>query len=299
MPLYFKEKLFLFLRKTGFFLSKITRSNLPKSILRRLFRHAKTKIRVSDFDGNLTMNLLLSEHMQRRIFWMGCYSQDIAQLLNQLIKPGMVILDVGANIGEITLLTAQRVGPEGRVFSFEPMDGISRKLEWHAKINQLHQISIQKIALGDRIADNIPIYLSCGQVVEDEHDGLGSLYGGEQGQNPVQHIAMTTLDEWQSKQHLERIDLIKIDIEGAELACLKGAKKSIQKYKPKIIIEIQDFSSARAGYKSSDILAFLSELNYVFHHIGKGGALTPLTKNSLQDFQNVLCIPQDATVTHS
>ena len=294
-----QEKLFLYLRQIGFFLSEKIHSNLPKSILRRLFRHAKITARVSDFDGNLTMSLLLSEHMQRRIFWMGYYSQDIAHLLNHLLKPGMVVLDVGANIGEITMLAAQRVRPEGRVFSFEPMDEISKQLEWHIKTNQLHQVSIQKIALGETIADNIPIYLSCGQVIEDENGGLGSLYGGNQGQNPVQHITVTTLDDWQSKQHLERIDLIKIDIEGAELACLKGAKKSIQQYRPKIIIEIQDFSSARAGYKSSDILEFLSALNYEFHHIGKGGALTPLTTSSLQDFQNVLCTPQNTTSVHS
>ena len=295
----FQEKLFLFLRKTGFFLQRQTHSNLPKSILRRLFRHAKITARVSDFDGNLTMRLSLSEHMQRRIFWMGYYSREIAHLLNHLLKPGMVVLDVGANIGEITLLAAQRVRPEGRVFSFEPMDKISKQLEWHVKTNQLHHVSIQKIALGDTIANNIPIYLSCGQVVEDENGGLGSLYGGYQGQNPVQHISVTTLDDWQSKQRLERIDLIKIDIEGAELACLKGAKKSIQQYRPKIIIEIQDFSSDRAGYKSSDILEFLSALNYEFHHIGQGGALTPLEKRNLQDFQNVLCSPKNATTVHS
>lgn len=288
----------MYLRKTGFLLSEKIHSNLPKSILRRLFRHAKITARVSNFDGNLTMSLLLSEHMQRRIFWMGYYSQDIARLLNHLLKPGMVVLDVGANIGEITLLAAQRVGPEGRVFSFEPMDEISKQLEWHVKINDFHQVSIEKIALGDSIADNIPIYLSCGQVAEDENGGLGSLYGGGQGENPIQHISMTTLDDWQSKQHLERIDLIKIDIEGAELACLKGAKKSIQQYKPKIIIEIQDFSSARAGYKSSDILYFLSALNYEFHKIGKGGALTLLTKSSLEDFQNVFCTPKNTTAVH-
>lgn len=288
-----KEKLLLSLRTLGFNLSLKINSNIPRTILRRLFRHTKTTITVTDFDEDLTMILRLSEHMQRRIFWMGYYSADIACLLKKIITPGMTILDIGANIGEIALLAGKRVGGTGKVFAFEPIDEIAQQLKLHITKNRLHQISIEKYALSDSVDNKTPIYASCGQQVDDEHSGLGSLYSGKEVDKPLQYIQMTTLDAWLSNQDtIQRVDLIKIDIEGAELACLRGARDCLLRFSPQIIIEIQSFSAARAGYKPEDVLEFLSELDYEFHSIGRSGALTPLTPAKLRDFQNVFCTPR-------
>lgn len=288
--------IFLPLRKLGFLLSSATNTKLPKAILRRLFRHAHATVTVTDFDGDLIMDLQLSEHMQRRIFWMGYYSENIACLLNTLLKPGMTVLDVGANIGEISLLSAKRVGAQGKVFAFEPIDAVAQQLAHHVQMNHFKQVRIEPFALGDAVEDNKPIYASCGQESDDEHNGLGSLYGSE-GATPLQNIQMTTLDVWlQARPDVQHIDLIKIDIEGAELPCLRGAKECLRRLKPKIIVEIQDFSAARAGYRPADILDFLSDLGYAFHQIGLNGSLTPLMSTNLRDFQNVLCTPCDAGI---
>lgn len=290
----YKGTVFLLLRKLGFKLSSITHTKLPKTILRRIFRYARADVLVKDFDDDISITLSLSEHMQRRIFWMGYYSENIAHLLNTLLRPGMVVLDIGANIGEITLLSAKRVGTKGNVFAFEPIDSISNQLEHHVKMNNFSQVSIEQYALGNAVDDNRPIFSSCGQEVKDPHNGLGSLYGCD-GEVPLQQIHMTTLDAWlQSRLDIQHIDLIKIDIEGAELACLQGARACLQRFRPKIIVEIQDFSAARAGYKPADIIELLSDFDYAFHLIGSNGVLTPLTSANLGEFQNVLCTPLDA-----
>lgn len=289
-------KIFLSLRKFGFRLSSLTHTKLPKTILRRIFRYARTDVIVTDFDDDISIHLSLSEHMQRRIFWMGYYSENIAYLLNTLLKPEMTVLDIGANVGEITLLAAKRVGGKGKVFAFEPIDAIANQLKRNVKMNNFSQVHVEQYALGDTVDGDRPIYASCGQKVKDKHNGLGSLYGRE-GEIPLQKTHMTTLDTWlQTHINIQNIDLIKIDIEGAELACLKGAKECLQQFKPKIIVEIQDFSAASAGYRPADILDFLSDFGYVFHRIGPHGALTPLTTDNLCEFQNVLCTPIDATV---
>lgn len=289
---------FLLLRKIGFALSSATHTSVPKTILRRLFRYARTKVMVTNFDGDLSMELHLSDHMQRRIFWMGYYNANIADLFNTILKPGMTILDVGANSGEVTLLAAKRVGLQGRVFAFEPIDSIARQLAHHVQINNLTQVNIEPYALGNINNETIPIYASCGQEVKDANNGLGSIYGNE-GETPLQQIQMTTLDTWlQARPGIQRIDLIKIDIEGAELPCLHGARECLRLFKPHLIVEIQDFTSARAGYKSSDILDFLSGFGYVFHKIGPNGSLAPLTSANLSSFQNVLCTPQDSGARH-
>ncbi|MFY1021058.1 FkbM family methyltransferase [Ectopseudomonas khazarica] len=238
------------------------------------------------------MDLELSEHMQRRIFWMGYYSEDIAHLLNETLQSGMTVLDIGANIGEITLLASKRVGMQGQVFAFEPIENIAQQLERHVEINQFKQTYIERLALGDATDSACPIYASCGQITDDNHNGLGSLYGGNNGESPVQYIRMTTLDNWITNHpSIQRIDLIKIDIEGAELACLHGARDTLLRFRPRLIVEIQDFSASRAGHPSTDILDFLSELGYRFQSIGKNGSLTPLTTSNLTSFQNVFCTP--------
>lgn len=291
MPNTILNKPLLGLRQLGFIFSRLTNSKLPKTILRRLFRYVKSDVIVTNFDGDLTVSLNLSEHMQRRIFWMGYYSEDIANILHQYVTPNMVILDVGANIGEITLIAAKRVGSHGRVYAFEPIDKIANKLVQHVELNSLTQVNIHRCALGNEPNKQIPIYSSCGQQVSDKHEGLGSLYSKNSQEQPIQYVELTTMDLWVSKHpEINTIDLIKIDIEGAELACLQGAKETLNKFKPKIIIEIQDFSAKQAGYKASDIIDLLSDLEYEFYQIEKAGKLIPITRADLLEFQNVLCI---------
>jgi FkbM family methyltransferase len=291
--MFSNKVIFLALRKIGFSLSPNGSPKLPKTLLRRLFRHAHGSVQVHDFDGDLSMDLELSEHMQRRIFWMGYYSEDIAHLLNEILQPGMTVLDIGANIGEITLLASKRVGMQGQVFAFEPIENIAQQLEHHVNINQFKKTYIERLALGDVTDNACPIYASCGQITDDDNSGLGSLYGGNDGESPVQYIKMTTLDNWIiDHPSIQRIDLIKIDIEGAELACLHGARDTLLRFKPRLIVEVQDFSASRAGHPSTKILDFLSELGYRFQRIGKNGSLKPLTTGNLTSFQNVLCIPK-------
>lgn len=285
------NKSLLLLRQLGFIFSNITGSKLPKTILRRLFRYAQSDVLVTNFDGDLSISLNLSEHMQRRIFWMGYYNEEIANVLSQYLTLNMVVLDIGANIGEITLLAAKRVGKHGRVYAFEPMDNIANKLTQHIELNHFTQVEVYRCALGNKPNSQIAIYSSCGQQSNDKNEGLGSLYSKNNQEKPIQYVELTTMDIWVSQQpNIHKIDLIKIDIEGAELACLQGAKQTLKKFKPKIIIEIQDFSAERAGYKAIDIIDLLSDLSYEFFRIEKAGKLIPITRADLLDFQNVLCI---------
>lgn len=280
------------LRTLGNALSLNGRFFIPQAILRRCFRHAHGTYRVDDFDGDLSINLRLSEHMERRIFWMGYYSQDVISLLDRLLTANMVVIDVGANIGEISLVAAKRVGSAGRVIAFEPMDEVADELQSSITRNGMDNIHLVRLGLSDQDREDVPIYRSCGQgESDDEHRGLGSLYGGVIELVPSQFITLTTLDSYLARCPLERVDIIKVDIEGAELPCLRGAEQTLRTYRPHLIIEVQTSSSAAAGYAPSDILGFLSGLGYSFAAIGSKGRLSPLHADMLADFQNVLCTP--------
>lgn len=249
---------------------------------------------VRDFDGDFAVNLSLSEHMQRRIFWTGYYNRGMVVLFDHILKPGMTVIDVGANIGEISMTAAKRVGHTGRVIAFEPIDSIADQLQENVTRNHLGHIKVVRVGLSDVSAENVPVYASCEQATSnDENGGLGTLFGGKTGIPELQRIPITTLDTWLAAHPVERIDLIKIDIEGAELPCLKGAEHTLRRFKPKLIVEIQDNTATTAGYRASDILGFLVGHGYTFQTIRHGGRLTSLTEGNLEAFQNVLCTPNE------
>lgn len=260
---------------------------LPR-IMRSLFRHASGLAMVNDFDGNLRIRLDLAEHMQRRIFWIGYYNREIVALLNRLIRPGMVVVDIGANIGEITLVAANRTTHSGQVIAFEPMARIAEQLEENIRENGLTWAKAVRLGVSNRPGE-AHIYQPFNSDSSEPNRGLGTLYPDEPDARPSQTITLTTLDRYFEDHPVERLDIIKIDIEGAELACLEGARNTLLRYKPAIVIEIQAATAANAGYKQSDILELLSDLGYAFQRIGPAGALEPIDSNSLGDYQNVLC----------
>lgn len=259
--------------------------------LRQFFAKRKDCVTVTDYDGDLTATLCLNEHMQSQIFWYGYYSRDIVLLLDKILKPGMVALDVGANIGEITMAAAHRVGPSGKVFAFEPMSPLYARLREHIESNRLSQATAVKCGLSDQ-AGSAQLF-SASETFHDgtEHKGLGTLYNSNTRATPTEIIEIDTLDKFIEGRDLTQVDLIKIDVEGAELPVLKGAGNVLARFHPYLIIEIQHETSEQAGYKATDILEFLEPLGYRFYTIGRKAKLTALSAETLRPFQNVLCVP--------
>lgn len=287
-----KSQTMLALRRMGNVLSFGGRFRIPQSLLWYCLRRIHVTVPISDFDSDLAISLRLSEHMQRRIFWMGYYNLQIIPFMKRALRPGMTFIDIGANIGEISLVAAKCVGNTGRVIAFEPIEAIADELQSNAERNHLKKISLVRMGLSDHTDDSVPIYASCGQGAPgDEHNGLGSLFGGATGTTPLQNIAITTLDSWLEAHPLDRIDMIKIDIEGAELPCLRGAQQTLRKLSPMLIVEVQDTTANTAGYRARDILEFLSGLGYTLHRFERNGMFPTVDTEDLRVNQNILCVP--------
>lgn len=289
---FFISYVLITLRSLGNALSFGGRLQTLQSIFRRVFRLVKREVVVTDFDGTFRMHLRLSEHMQRRIFWMGFYSTDIVALLKRELRQDMVVVDVGANIGEISLVAAQRVGVTGKVIAFEPVSVIAERLAEHVRINDLSQVIIRREALGKAGSGRMPIYESCGQNASEENLGLASLYGACAGQNPIEYVDVITLDDALASLSLARVDLIKIDVEGGELACLQGAEGVLRRFRPMLIVEVQAFSARQAGWSVDELFQYLRGFGYEFFTIGSRGRLSLLDLNELTDFQKQTPIQQ-------
>lgn len=130
---------------------------------------------------------------------------------------GEVVLDVGANYGDSTIWWAKTFG--AKVIAFEPLDNVYEILCNNIEINQVSNVEAHKIALGR------------GNTLEGYSNG-DMFIAGKKG-NP-KYINSMPLDEF----HFERLNLLKIDVEGFEVDVLEGGLKTIEKYKPRIIIEV-------------------------------------------------------------
>lgn len=262
-------------------------------LLRKILPKPTTTVSVHDFDGDLSISLSLNEHMQSQIFWYGKYNHDIADILDQILQEGMCVIDAGANIGEVSLLAANRVGKTGRVLSIEPVDDIADRLETNINLNGFENIKVLRTAVGEQ-RGNLPIYRPS-SIGRDQtiNEGIGSLYKGDTSKQREQAglVTVERLDDIAINNHVSRVDLIKIDIEGAELPALRGAEQILKAYKPLLIIEILEDTAQSAGYSRRDIIDYLADLGYSFKAILTKGRTRSISSELNPAITDILCIP--------
>jgi len=257
--------------------------------VRQYYIHHPKEFWTKDFDGNLHIKINLSEHIGSQIFWRGAYSEDQLEIVNNLLKPDDTFFDIGANIGEFTLFVAKRV-PLGNVYSFEPAEELFDRLSSNVVRNDFANVHLFQYALSDKEGET-ELYEPTTRFSDGSiNAGLHSLYGNE-NDSTSESVSVTTLDDFVDHQGLEGIDLIKMDIEGSELRALRGGARTLRRFSPKLIIEVNASTCRRAGYEQQDILIYLRTFGYRFQRIDPRGKLSACDENSLSDFQNIFCLP--------
>ena len=252
-------------------------------------REARSRV-VADFDGTL-LQVRMDEHMGSNIFWYGSYSREVLQVIGRILRPGMTVLDVGANIGEVALYAAKRVAPGGRVICFEPMPSLAEILRQNIARNRAGGVEVVAAGVADRVG-SAPFYMPQQRFHDGSvHAGLATLYGQGERATAAGAISLTTLDHHAAEARLGVVHLIKLDVEGAELPALRGAEGVLRAHHPWLVIEVQRATCQAAGYDQADILLLLGELGYSFARIARRGRLERLTIEGLSDFQNVLAVP--------
>jgi FkbM family methyltransferase len=155
--------------------------------------------------------------------WLGSYEYAKQQALQREIKPGQVVYDIGANAGFYTLLASVLVGENGHIYSFEPLPGNLLELRNHLKIN-----GIQNCTVIDAAASS-----SEGEAI---FDPSGDRCTGHLAESGTLRVRTVTLDGLVSRNEIRPPNLMKVDIEGAELECLRGARRVIQEFRPVIFL---------------------------------------------------------------
>jgi len=152
--------------------------------------------------------------------------------LPQFLMPGGVFLDVGANIGMFSLRAATLVGPEGRVIAVEPAEVSADRLKRNLALNELHNVVLVRAALSDVVGEANLYHVELG------NDPQAWSILPEAGGADSEKVAMTTLDALASEQGLLRLDLVKMDVEGAEPLVVAGGRETLARFRPGVIFEV-------------------------------------------------------------
>ncbi len=166
------------------------------------------------------------------------YEPELVPWLARL-GPGQVVVDIGANIGVFSLRASRRVGPNGRVISFEPISQTCGRLRKNADANDCSNITILEKAVGDTVG-KIKIRTS-GHLSSASITNPSFVHATE--------VELTTLDEETGRLGLSRVDAIKMDIEGAEPLAIRGMAGVLSAHRPLIL-----FENGTAGGETSRLL---------------------------------------------
>lgn len=193
---------------------------------------------------------------------------ELIPILRPLLPRDGVIFDVGAHAGQMAKLFA-RMAPNGKVFAFEPGAyalAILRPMVW---LKGNGRISIDAIAFGAK-----PGTLKLSTPIKRSGSlgfGLSHLGHGLEGGNVFSHdVTVETIDHYVANKGLDRLDLIKADIEGWEMQMLLGATETIARLRPTVFLEVVDSYLARAGDSREALWAFMRERDYSPHRLAVG-----------------------------
>jgi FkbM family methyltransferase len=180
----------------------------------------------------------------------GGWERKSMDLMARYVLPGTTAYDLGANYGMHSLLLAKLVGPSGRVYAFEPHPEVRAALEEQLALNRLDRVETVPLAISDTVG--------VGQFDSAHHRGAGHLVPENTNQSGATtfEVATSTLDTFVFEGGNKVPDFIKIDIEGAESAALRGGREVITKHRPILLIELHNPHEDRA------VGRFLREMGY-------------------------------------
>ena len=191
----------------------------------------------------------------------GTWDEDIWDWIKGYLQPGRVMIDVGAHIGTMTLRGAKAVGETGKVLAVEPNPDTVAKLQANIAASHARNIIVEPVAAGSKPGE---LELFIGSKINSGTSSLSKENAEEHGAHNAQSVKVPIqrLDDLVEKAGLTRIDIIKVDVEGAETQVLTGGMESIKKYHPVLVLETVDAMLKNMGSSLAELEALLQSLGY-------------------------------------
>lgn len=209
----------------------------------------------------LRWRLDLSEGIDFSIYLLGDFEHSTAVTLRKLVNSGDVVFDVGANIGAHTLGLARSVGPSGRVFAFEPTDFAFAKLKHNLALNpELEERTHPwQIVLAAEASEQVQPEIYASWPLKKD----GSVHPKHCGRlEATRGASVDTLDHFAEREGIDRVNLIKMDVDGQELQVLRGGLRVLKEFQPLLVMEISPYVQAEQNNSFSTFVSLLREAGY-------------------------------------
>jgi len=265
-----------------FLVSKITGSPYRywQRMVPPIYFYPTGSFRVVNREG-ITFRLDLSKQLDHSIYF-SLLNDPAWRNLLQIVRPNFRVIDIGANIGYLTLQFASRC-PEGFVHAFEPDSETFLKLNQNVVLNPYNNIKLFQCALG-AITGKANLY----KLYESNPGANRILPGAPDKQVPSETVDVTTLDIL--AEQVGKVDLIKVDVEGFELFVLHGAQRVIHRHRPILFVELADINLAQQGCNGEQVIEWLTRSEYL---ILDARTMKPLVRSD-KYYTDILCFPTSA-----
>lgn len=228
----------------------------------------------------------LQDRIQRQM-WGGCFEPHVTHCLKAFLRPGNTFLDIGANIGYHSLYAAKCVQSHGNVYAFDPDPGLFKHLR--SNFQDFPQARAFPFA----------VWNCSGSMTFERSSTFGESGWGKLAcvsdlrQGERLEVRAVSLDEWNLEVKLASLHLIKIDAEGSELAILVGARGVLARFRPALIVEINETVLRQGGASAEAIAAKLQKCGYrIYDLLFKRLQQRELFREF--NFAECLCLPEEA-----
>lgn len=199
----------------------------------------------------LYVNPSVDKGIEKKLYLTGTYEKGLLKILGQILKKGDIVVDAGANIGLISIFAAQRVGTSGLVLAFEPHPETVSILKRNILMNKLNQVRVFSVGLGSRnykskIYSNLHINRGASSMVSFQNDSV------------AYDIDVMVIDEVMEANNIDRVNLLKVDVEGYEMEVLKGAEKLLSSDNGPILVVECSNTRQNFNYSTEDLFRFLT-----------------------------------------
>jgi FkbM family methyltransferase len=206
----------------------------------------------------LRIHLYLSNDLSKQLYIGGCIEPNEFAFLDQVLAPGMTFVDAGANDGLFALFAARRVGPTGQVWAIEPSPREFLRLKRNVRLNGIGNVRAFPLALADTDGQAEM------KIADDEHSGQNTLgdfaYPIELAR--CEPVMTRRLDDLVQQECLRPVDVIKLDVEGAELSVLTGASSVLRQQRPLLLLEVNENALWLQGTTARALVEFLRSHDY-------------------------------------
>jgi FkbM family methyltransferase len=254
---------------------------------KRLWESTRTAISIKWLNGT-QIYIYAGNEICRSIFLTGCYEPNEFCLLERILRPGMTFIDVGANIGLYTVFAGTRVGREGVIVAVEPSSREFGRLKENTNLNKLTNVRLLQIAVSNFSAE---AQLLVATEEKSGHNTLGAFGYDSVVLANTELVHVEPLDNIINEEGLQRVDVIKMDIEGAELFALQGAICTLKRFHPIIMLELSDRTLQNQKCSSTDVWQFLTQHGYrIYTYSNTNGVPVPAVYKHHFDAEDIVAL---------